>query len=356
MHPAEITVKLNAARKDPTDYKDYDAEKVMGAATEKKPDIYFATEDFEEKLKIEDQNGSGSCVGQAWSKYAEVKNWFDVSRFTDLSARFIYSLIHLETGGAYSRRGAKLLKEKGVCTEELCPSYPATEKAMRKEPTKEALRNALIYSAKDYARYSGTSIDFLARMIYENQGFETGATLSSEGWINGPKVRPPKDGEDTGGHAIYCHGYNLNKGRIYFVNSWGTDWGNNGIGYFTGEYIPHLFDIWTLIDRPNVMNILKQPLNEQLVELLYNAIHRRMPDKEGLEYWTGRTLGEFLEEVTNSEEWQQYTDVIETVKDIEEWARKENMDCTAELENGTTVEWDIKRDDGTGNVNVDIEY
>lgn len=321
MNPQELTIKLNPCKKDPIDYRDFDAREVMGASKEEIPTRYRLKDDVD--IKIEDQDGSGSCVAQAVSKYLEVLEQKENTEFTDLSARFIYSLIYLKTGGSYIRRGMKTAVEKGDSLEELCPSYPATEKDLREEPDAEAFENAKIYQSKAYAKDKNKhDISFMARMIYENHGFVTGAIISSEGWQDA-FVRPPTDDEDTGGHAIYCTGYDLEKGRIYFVNSWGKDWGNDGFGYFDQAYIQSdkLFSIWTLVDKPNTMNILDQKLNKEAVKELYQLIHRREPDQEGLDYWNGKTLRQMLDGMKGSEEFARYSDVFEAVKRIENWAK-----------------------------------
>jgi hypothetical protein len=38
------------------------------------------------------------------------------------------------------------------------------------------------------------------------------------------------------GHFIYCNAYDEN--CIYFINSWSNEWGRNGFGYFSSDYIP----------------------------------------------------------------------------------------------------------------------
>lgn len=363
MNQIGITLKLNPCKEDPTDYKDFSARAVMGIPKEPMPQKYIVFDEIEEEVKREDQDGSGSCVGQSFSKYAEILHYFDVNVLPDLSARFPYSQIYLPSGGAYSREAAKLLVEKGCSEERFCPSYPATEKHMREEPSEEAFKNAIKYQAKSYARdYYGDDIEFMARMIYENHGFITGAYISREGWSSGPRVRPPKEGESSGGHSIYPIGYDLDKGRIIFFHAWGADWGDNGLGYFDEEYIQSgkLFNIWTLVDKPNNMDILKQKIDEELLELLYKVIHRRKPGG-GAEHWIGKTLGEFLTEVQESPEFKHYSQVFEVVKELENWARGEvskkkyNYDIASTGDSYFEYDGDYPQGSGTTNINVNYE-
>jgi len=103
------------ARPDPIDNRDYNynkLQKVLG-----KPTIDWDKGFDIAALKVEDQDGSSSCVGQAWSKYAEALNIVEENKFTDLSAKFIYSQIFIPQGGAYIREGAKIVVNQGISPE-----------------------------------------------------------------------------------------------------------------------------------------------------------------------------------------------------------------------------------------------
>lgn len=246
---------------DPADPRDYKAEEIMGVAKYPTFEQGYSVENEIGKLKIEDQGQSGSCVSQAFSKYAEVLNLFETKKFTDLSARDIYSRIYLPQGGAYLRAGAKTLVKHGDAEERLVPSYmngnPPTEDFMRqKVDTPIVLDNAAIYRAKAYARIYTHDINTVAQAIYLNHGVATGATGSNQGWATG-NVRPPKAGEDTWGHAIYCAGYGIDGlGKyIEFINSWSVTWGFAGRGRIHEDYFASgkIFSLWTLVDLPNTM-------------------------------------------------------------------------------------------------------
>lgn len=82
----------------------------------------FSVEERAGKLKVDHQNGSSSCVAQAWSKYQEVLEAIEGIK-VDLSAKDIYSRIFQPQGGAYIMDGAKLLVNRGVVKESINPSY-----------------------------------------------------------------------------------------------------------------------------------------------------------------------------------------------------------------------------------------
>lgn len=209
-------------------------------------------------LKVEHQGSSSSCVGQAWSKYAEVLEYMENKQFKDLSARFIYSRIYEPQGGAYIYKGAKVLNEIGVASENTVSSYengnPPSEDFMRVLDNSEAVLNeAKIYRAKFHA-YVDFNIDSFALAIKQQHGLVTGFRGSYEG-VATPFIRPPLSNEQQWGHAVYCVGAKLIEGKKYikFINSWGEKWGDKGMGYLGEDYFASgmLFNAITLVDLPD---------------------------------------------------------------------------------------------------------
>ena len=52
-----------------------------------------------------------------------------------------------------------------------------------------------------------------------------------------------------GGHALACVGFDDSKGCFIFRNSWGTNWGLNGYGYISYNYLTNpglCADTWTI--------------------------------------------------------------------------------------------------------------
>lgn len=222
--------------------------------------------DLSEKVpfKIEEQDGSLSCVGQAWSAYAEALDYLETGIYTDLSSRFIYSRIFIpETGGSYIYKGASIMTESGVATENSVSSYdngqPPSEGFMRKiDDRSEIIAEALKRKAKSHA-YVDYGIDQFALAIQNQNGLVTGFIGSNEGasQSNG-FIRPPLANEFTWSHAVYCVGAKLINGKKYikFANSWGKDWGDNGFGWFGEDYFKagKVFNAITMVDLPNDWN------------------------------------------------------------------------------------------------------
>lgn len=238
------------------DKRDYLIEDILGAPEPFDWDKGFDIEEvIDQKIKVEDQDKSLSCVGQAWQYYLQVLEMIETGIFTDLSAKDIYSRIFYEGGGATLRDGAKLAVSRGVATEFSNPSYmngrPPTEAFMR-ELVNGLEAEAKKFSAKSFATTTHNSIDFMASWIRDNNGLVSGVLGDNEGWrVADGMVRPPINKD--WGHALYFGKAKLINGEKYlgFVNSWSNLWGDIGWGWLKANYFGSLFNLWTLIDNPN---------------------------------------------------------------------------------------------------------
>ena len=270
------------------DFRDYDYERiaeVFGAPTVDWNMGYEVPEVA--NIKVEDQDGSSSCVGQGFAKYAEVLERAENKNFTDLSSKFIYSQIFVSFGGgSYLRDGAKLVVNQGVAHEEHLPSYPATEEHMTRsvDITDEIRQHATAYKSKSYASiWHKNNMDTFAQAILQNKGCITGVYGTNTGWtVSGGFVKPPTASDTKPwGHAFYCVGYKMIEGKRYikFLNSWGTGWGENGYGYLGEDYFTssNIFSCWTLVDLPN-------PVGEHSMKLVILGGEQYLRDKNGLDF------------------------------------------------------------------------
>lgn len=250
-------------------------------------------------FKVEDQDGSSSCVGQAWAKYAEALEFIETGVYKDLSAHFIYSRIYIPPdGGAYVWKGADCVKNVGVATEATNPSYEAgnapSEAFMRiRDDSESTLREAEVFRAKSHAYVEG-GIDAFALAIQRQNGLVTGFTGSNEGVseLGGGFIRPPKAGESTWGHAIYCVGAIMINGKKYikFINSWSANWGDRGYGYIGADYFTsgYIFNGITLVDLPDNWNkkdmyeLVRHPVKTDEVYALKNKVVRHIANYQTL--------------------------------------------------------------------------
>jgi len=216
----------------------YDIEEVMGR-----------------ELPSKSQGKSSSCVGNAWSYYSEVLEYLETKHFRRQSARFIYSQIHLPTGGAYLRDGGQILTNQGEVPEVLVPDYTREDLMRFKDDiTPDIKEMAKVYLKGNYALIRANSIDTLASIIQQNYGFVAGVAddFRPENW-KGEIVKPGK--ARTGGHALYFGKFKMINGKKYIgaKNSWGDGVGRKGWQWFGEEWLKlgRFFNPRTIINLEN---------------------------------------------------------------------------------------------------------
>jgi hypothetical protein len=77
---------------------------------------------------------------------------------------------------------------------------------------------------------------------------------------------PSNPNDVLGGHAICAVGYNDDTKLIKFKNSWGKEWGENGYGYITYDYInDFMWDAWIAKDLQVTKKIIKERGKDNLI-------------------------------------------------------------------------------------------
>jgi len=211
-------------------------------------------------FSLKDQNGSGSCGGQAMAYYGEVLEAITTKSTEERSAKFIYAQTGLGDGGSYLRDNCDIAIKQGWATESILTSYedgnPPSETFMRRKEdiTDEVKLNASKSKALSYAVVNNKNIDMVAQAIANNHG----AVILVRGENNGtwlskfPKVTTSK-GE--WGHFLYCCGAKLIDGVKYIKvkNSWGNI-GDNGFQWISEDFFTngYIYECRTLIfnDKP----------------------------------------------------------------------------------------------------------
>lgn len=224
-------------------------------------------------IPVHNQNGSLSCVGQSISTYASVKNYLETGVWTKLSARDLYSRIFVGFGGAYLEDGMYQAVNFGILPERELPSYevgkPPSESFMRRKALSSVPYNQLRYvvAGRDY-RWLYPNIDEFAKAIALNNGMLMGVNGDNNGtWFTDMPI-PPTDVQWS--HAIYAGKAKLVNGKkkIFILNSWGEDIGDNGWQMFGEEWFDtdNVFHGWVYDDRKNHLEL------ESQMEKLFDAI------------------------------------------------------------------------------------
>lgn len=194
------------------------------------------------------------------------------------SPRFLWTQIRALDGakpddGSNMRTIFKALQTKGTCDLSLCTNDSWLSNAQYCDPTAvtdAAKANALTNTVKSYAFLPpSSSFDDIKRAIYQNGGVLILMSVNEQMWTatNGTitwaessvlPLRPATPAHPAvSGHFVFAHSYDQN--YIYFANSWGTNWGRSGHGYFGVNYVSQLVEFGIALDLPlDLVNQLKK--------------------------------------------------------------------------------------------------
>ncbi len=193
------------------------------------------------------QGKQGSCV--AWSSaYAARTILESSSTQTDpnriaFSPAFLYNYIGLdECQGSYIIKAMEFMQKTGALP---LQQFPYDENNCTRQATQSLASNAANYKIHGFNRLTendGVSIlnfraikEHLAKDAPVVIGMMVGGSFMQD--MMGQKVWHPNSDDYTqqgfGGHAMCVIGYDdrIEGGAFQIMNSWGTEWGENGIGY-----------------------------------------------------------------------------------------------------------------------------
>lgn len=188
---------------------------------------------------------------------------FRISRlFLYYSVRKIYNELSDDTGSRIIDC-INILKKTGVPPEFL---HPYHEKFLHKKPSESAKKLAKyckLLGFEQLGKKFTNIISDIKHSLLENnlvicgikifENFNNKLTVKT-----GQVVIPILDEEELiGGHSIVIVGFDDNKKNFIFINSWGKNWGINGVGFIPYDYISNLeladeFFVLTKITNPMI--------------------------------------------------------------------------------------------------------
>ena len=193
------------------------------------------------------QGSQGSCV--AWSS-AYAARTIMRSRETGedpnkiaFSPSYLYNQIALEgCEGSYVKWAMQAMEQKGGLP---LKDFPYNENDCSAKPTNEELNLGSHYSILGANRLSINGDDQTIDLLAMKQNLSQGAPVVIGMMVGGTfmhgmfgkKVWHPTQSDYSmngfGGHAMCVIGYddNLEGGAFQIMNSWGPEWGENGLGY-----------------------------------------------------------------------------------------------------------------------------
>lgn len=203
-------------------------------------------------LASEYQGKQGKCT----SYLKSIIEWLYYKQtgvYVELSEDFLYIVTknYIDKNwieGSSLRSAIQAAMKYGVCREAIFPSDSSLthEQLLARQIPQEAWNDAL---KQRIGGYMNIPIDpSLIKLAIDKFGMlysmvELGDKWWTPSWNKNDILPLKKSSPIVGGHAICIYGYMVINGklRIYFKNSWSTEWGDNGCGYFDyDDYKPHL--------------------------------------------------------------------------------------------------------------------
>lgn len=181
------------------------------------------------KIPIKDQNGSGSCGGQAEAYGGAMVSAFNDKVFEEKSAKFAYAPVAIiPSGGSSGRALSDRAINVGWGSEALTPSYengkPPSEAFMERmaDITPEAITHANKDHALSYTLLP-IDIDVIAQAIRDFKFVRMGIVGSNNGTWLSADPKPPTDAEAHWWHWMAGLKAKMRNGKkaIGLPNSWG---------------------------------------------------------------------------------------------------------------------------------------
>lgn len=251
----------------PEDSRDYQYLRLMGASVGEPTAI-----DYRSMLPtVFDQGERGSCVACAstWT----VKAYEEITQGdyppAGLSASFLYSMCKKIDGmpleeGTTPRAALTVLKNNGVCSEEIMPyqlltDLPAPHTPEIPEPALSAAQAFKIQSYASLCSYGDrdrSQVLPAIRQALQQQGPVLMALMVSENFIPDERgLLPLPQGIPQGGHAVGIVGDLPEQEVLILRNSWGSSWGQEGYAYLPYGWLEarngggwQVFEAWTAVD------------------------------------------------------------------------------------------------------------
>lgn len=225
--------------------------------------------DFDKHTIISHQH-YGTCTSHSGSGSDENQEGKEYQKKTNLASKFNYIKIKVISGrwdkqGDYLRNSLKALEKFGIPFEE---DFPDERMANWNEYVhtpipKEVEEKALTHKIKGYARIGKKLEDFMSGMWTSQFPVPTGMMWYESYKVGKDGYLPPADGKERGGHAVRVPIIDQQQEKVWFANSWSTNWGKDGYFYIPfSEWNKHnIWDCWVIY-----------PLNNSEIKSMYKLI------------------------------------------------------------------------------------
>lgn len=247
--------------KSPYDSRDYQFSDLVPAASfwNRLPKSYEPQID----LKVFDQGSSSMCCACAVAMSRYITESIDSGNTRLFSPGFIYGnrASSVVVDGVYEGEGMflkdamKQLIASGVCYYDTIPTFNSYEnmRSAYNEKKEEADKEAYPFRVSSY--YAVKSEKEIKKAIMAS-GSVLASFLVTSGWYDTESDGMiPSYGNIEGGHAVLIIGWKVIDGKQYWIilNSWGSSWGNNGLGYI--ETTEMMIEAYCILDEVHELQL-----------------------------------------------------------------------------------------------------
>lgn len=203
------------------------------------------------------QGGQASCIGwtlgyyyKTFQEYRE-RGWDISSVQGQFSPSWIYNQRTTEEceddAGMSYYDGLRILEQEGAAT---LASFSYNPKDTCTQPSSAVYDEAWAYRIDSFSNvFAGAGsadINVLKTLLADDQPIAVGIPVYESFYkvtYDDPLVPQHEEGEKLyGGHAMLIVGYDDEIGGFKTVNSWGSDWGQDGYSYLSYDFVQH--DAW----------------------------------------------------------------------------------------------------------------
>ena len=201
-----------------------------------------ASVDLSDKLPpVGNQGNQQSCV--AWAIAYALKSYqekLESGQQSKFSPSFIYNQINNGLNApTYVTDALNVLSQQGVCPYD---EMPYDQNDWVTKPSQQASNDAKKFRIDYWRKINHTGIKEVKAHLAAGYPVVIGATVSDEFVHNGKDIWK-NPGTAEGGHCMLLVGYDDSKNAFKVMNSWGTEWGDNGFGWID----------YTLFTNPQVI-------------------------------------------------------------------------------------------------------
>jgi len=182
------------------------------------------------------QGNQGSCVG--WAVAYGARSYYDFKssqRTPDskwaFSPAFIYNLIKDQNNNCQS--GSSIYEALVLVRDQVIPrmsDFPYSDTNCTRKPSEAVMSRAAQYTIRDFRKV--TALESVKGELYRGHPVIVGMAVSDSFQnLKGRIVYNDEQSQPTGGHAMVITGYDDKRRAFRVFNSWGPEWGENGLGW-----------------------------------------------------------------------------------------------------------------------------